>query len=51
MTAPIDQKRFIDPVCGMQVDPDTAAAQTCYNGITRYRTLNTKHQTLSSQHT
>ena len=33
MTATTDQKQFIDPVCGMQVDPVTAAAQTCYNGI------------------
>jgi YHS domain-containing protein len=27
---------FIDPVCGMQVDPATAAARTCYNGIQIY---------------
>ncbi len=29
-------KRFIDPVCGMEVHPDTAAAKTCYNGIQIY---------------
>jgi YHS domain-containing protein len=27
---------FIDPVCGMQVDPTTAPARTCYNGIQIY---------------
>jgi YHS domain-containing protein len=26
-------ERFIDPVCGMQIDPATAEARTCYNGI------------------
>lgn len=26
----------IDPVCGMAVDPATAAAKTCYNGIELY---------------
>jgi YHS domain-containing protein len=25
--------KAVDPVCGMEVDPDTAAAQTCHNGI------------------
>ena len=29
-------KKNIDPVCGMQVDPATAAAQTRYNGIEIY---------------
>jgi len=24
---------YADPVCGMAVDPDVAAAQTCYNGV------------------
>ena len=28
--------RYIDPVCGMEVDPSTAAATTCYNGIELY---------------
>ena len=36
MTATTDQKQFTDPVCGMLVDPATAAAQTCYNGIQIY---------------
>jgi YHS domain-containing protein len=31
-----NQKLFIDPVCGMQVDPATAPARTCYNGIQIY---------------
>jgi YHS domain-containing protein len=31
-----NHKLFIDPVCGMQVDPATAAARTCYNGIQIY---------------
>lgn len=30
------QVEYIDPVCGMKVDPMTAAAQTCYNGIQIY---------------
>ena len=36
MTATTDQKQLTDPVCGMLVDPATAAAQTCYNGIQIY---------------
>jgi YHS domain-containing protein len=28
--------QFIDPVCGMKVDPDTAAAKTCHNGVQIY---------------
>lgn len=31
-----EQKTFIDPVCGMEVNPDTAPARTCYNGIQIY---------------
>jgi YHS domain-containing protein len=27
-------KKQIDPVCGMEVDPANAAAMTCYNGRT-----------------
>jgi YHS domain-containing protein len=30
------RETFIDPVCGMTVNPITAAAQTCYNGIQIY---------------
>ncbi len=26
------QTKSIDPVCGMQVDPEKAAAELCYNG-------------------
>ena len=29
-------KKQVDPVCGMKVDPDTAAASTCHNGIKLY---------------
>lgn len=29
-------KSFVDPVCGMTVDPVRAAAQTCYNGVQIY---------------
>ncbi len=36
MTNPSDQKTFIDPVCGMEVNPITAPARTCYNGIQIY---------------
>ena len=36
MTTPAEQKHQVDPVCGMMVDPATAAAQTCYNGIQIY---------------
>ena len=25
--------KMIDPVCGMEVDPATAAAETCHDGI------------------
>jgi YHS domain-containing protein len=36
MATSTNEKLFIDPVCGMQVDPSTAAARTCYNGIQIY---------------
>ncbi len=29
-------EKYIDPVCGMQVDPATPAAQTRYNGLEIY---------------
>jgi len=32
MATAITHKKQIDPVCGMKVDPATAAASTCYNG-------------------
>jgi len=28
--------KFVDPVCGMDVDPATAAAKTCYDGVEIY---------------
>ena len=31
-----DTQKFIDPVCGMEVDPLSAAGSTCYNGIHIY---------------
>ncbi|MFN2107216.1 MAG: YHS domain-containing protein [Candidatus Promineifilaceae bacterium] len=30
------KQQFIDPVCGMSVDPNTAAAKICYNGVEIY---------------
>jgi YHS domain-containing protein len=27
------RSKAIDPVCGMEVDPDRAAAETCHGGI------------------
>ncbi len=30
------RKSYIDPVCGMTVNPKTAPATTCYNGIQLY---------------
>jgi YHS domain-containing protein len=36
MTTSTNEKLFIDPVCGMQVDATTAPARTCYNGIQIY---------------
>ena len=32
MTSTHTHTKFIDPVCGMDVDPGTAAASTCYKG-------------------
>lgn len=29
-------QQFIDPVCGMSVAPDTAAASICHNGVQIY---------------
>ena len=35
--ARLDKKvKYIDPVCGMEVDPATAASTVCYNGIQLY---------------
>ena len=31
-----NKQQFVDPVCGMSVDPDTAAAKTCHNGVQVY---------------
>ncbi len=31
-----DTTEFVDPVCGMTVNPRTAAGRTCYNGIQIY---------------
>lgn len=36
MTTETETKTYIDPVCGMAVDPAEAAAKTCYNGIEIY---------------
>ena len=33
MSAQARTTKMIDPVCGMEVDPATAAAETCHNGI------------------
>jgi len=30
------KQQFIDPVCGMTVDPNTAAAKICHNGVQIY---------------
>lgn len=30
------QPMFVDPVCGMSVDPATAAAKTCHDGVEIY---------------
>ena len=30
------KQKFIDPVCGMSVDPNTAAAKICHNGVQIY---------------
>ena len=31
-----DNQKFIDPVCGMYVDPATAPAKLCHNGVQIY---------------
>jgi YHS domain-containing protein len=36
MTHLLEKKSFIDPVCGMSVNPATASATSCYNGIQLY---------------
>jgi len=36
MALPKNQQSFVDPVCGMSVNPATAPAQTCYNGVQIY---------------
>ncbi|WP_319405413.1 YHS domain-containing protein [uncultured Desulfosarcina sp.] len=36
MTAQTQLKTFVDPVCGMSVDPATTAAKTCHNGVEIY---------------
>ncbi len=36
MTFHANQQQFVDPVCGMLVDPNTAAAKTCHNGVQIY---------------
>jgi Cu+-exporting ATPase len=33
MSAQLSKTKMIDPVCGMEVDPETAAAETCHEGI------------------
>jgi YHS domain-containing protein len=36
MTPQSRKQAFIDPVCGMSVNPSTAAAKTCHNGVEIY---------------
>ncbi len=36
MTTPTQADTFIDPVCGMTVDPATAAAKTYHDGVEVY---------------
>lgn len=36
MTEDASPSAYIDPVCGMAVDPRAAPAKTCYNGIELY---------------
>jgi YHS domain-containing protein len=33
MAPSLQHPSYVDPVCGMSVDPKVAAAQTCYNGV------------------
>ncbi|MBC7876559.1 MAG: YHS domain-containing protein [Anaerolineales bacterium] len=32
----MEQPTYMDPVCGMQVTPESAAAQSDYQGVTYY---------------
>lgn len=36
MAASTNTEKYIDPVCGMAVEPENAAGSTCYNGIHLY---------------
>jgi len=36
MAIQTQKHQFVDPVCGMTVDPDTAAASISYNGVQIY---------------
>jgi len=36
MTTQNQPDTFVDPVCGMSVDPATAAARTCHEGVEVY---------------
>ena len=36
MTTQKESTTFIDPVCGMSVNPATAAAKACYKGVEVY---------------
>ena len=36
MTTQTQPNTFVDPVCGMTVDPATAAAKTCHDGVEIY---------------
>lgn len=36
MTAQNQPNIFVDPVCGMSVDPATAPAKTCFDGMEVY---------------
>lgn len=42
------KKKFIDPVCGMEVHADTAPARTCYNGVEIYFCAETCRQRFES---
>jgi YHS domain-containing protein len=36
MSANTAKAKMIDPVCGMEVDPSTAATETCHEGMKVY---------------
>lgn len=36
MTTSEKNTTIVDPVCGLQVDPETAVAETCHNGTAIY---------------